>query len=231
MRSPCLSCDLKDSSKDNPVCKDCDARCEYVRFINGATSTIYINSTSKRASVTKLKKAELYIQETCVKHFIELDDLKSSRSSGGIGDIKREVVHALYHEHKLTQKEIAYIFGKSANAIWAILQKKSTKTTDEAQASTEEIIIPLTRNSSGDLGIENVPKPDLSSLSKEDTPPSDKKVIYFSFKDYPDLHDYLIKTAKANFRKPEDHILYLINEEKQGIAEYEEVLQEDKKEP
>lgn len=216
MRSPCLSCDLKNSSKDNPVCKDCDARCEYVRFLNGATSPIFTNSTKKGATVNRLKKAELYVQEACEKHCIDLDDLKSKRSSGGLGDIRREVFHALYYEHKLTQKEIGYMFGKSANSIWAVLQKKPIKSSVSADSAITANS--LTPDAGDQVSVGRI-------INESDQPMEDletnKIFTIIDFKDRPDLYDHLIKTAKNNFRKPEDHILYLINKEMQGEDKYE----------
>ena len=127
LESPCLTCDLKDSSKDNSVCKDCDARCDYVRVMCGGVPSTAIKPATMRISMSDLKKAELYIQQTCKKYFVELEDLKSQRYAGGLGDIKREIINTLYHDHKLTQKEIARIFGKSENAIWVMLQNKTKK--------------------------------------------------------------------------------------------------------
>jgi len=165
--------------------------------------------------MSDLKKAELYIQQTCKEHFIELEDLKSRRSAGGLSDIKREIVHTLYHDHKLTQKEIARIFGKSEQAICVILQHKTKK--EPVKVGQEG---PLTRDSKGNLGVK-----------VEECPGHIQKIIYFTFKDHPELYNHLLKTARANFRKPEDHILYLINKEREGHYENNKALQTAKKEP
>lgn len=224
IQSPCLSCSLKDYSKDNPTCRDCNARCDYIKIIDGATPATHSESVKKRASSNKLKQAELYIQEACEKHFINLDDLKSQRYAGGLGDIKIEITSTLYHEYKLTMKEIAHMFGKSENAIWMTLQRKPKKdekftpeTVDEAKAD----ITALEEASSSH------PKPDPSPLTIEDTAPPDMKVVCFSLRDHPDLYDYLVRAAKTSFRKPEDYILYLINKEREGIDEEKETLQPD----
>gem|GEM_PF-3030603 len=174
----------------------------------------------------KIKPARLYIQKVCEKKFITIDDLKSQRYAGGLGDIKREVINTLYHQYKLTQKEIAHLFGKSENAIWMMLQKKSKQT---------QPVEPLKKSEGGHIDHEqiNFANPPAagelvmvgrqSSLKK---PSSDDKKLFIivDFKNHIDLYNFLIKSAETNFRKPEDHILYLINHERAGADEDKEVL-------
>lgn len=40
MKNPCLSCDLLDAKKDNPTCRDCERRVEYVRSLGGRSPVL-----------------------------------------------------------------------------------------------------------------------------------------------------------------------------------------------
>jgi len=210
IQSPCLSCHLKNYSKDNPTCRDCNARCNYIKIIDGAAPSTSILSANEKASSTKLQRAELYIQQTCKKNFIELDDLKSQRYAGGLGAVKREIVKTLRHKYNLTLLEIGTLTGRSQQAISVMLKPKVIKPAKAVEKTqTENTVL-------DEAGTTHTPQPDpLNKLDRSTQEPY-KKVIYFSFEDHPTLYDHLIKTAKTNFRKPEDHILYLINKEREG---------------
>jgi len=233
IESPCLSCVLKNYSKDNPTCKDCDARCDYIKIIDGASPATLVRPVIKRASTAKLKQAELYIQEYCEKHFIALEDLKSRRFSGGLSEARAVIAYKLRHEYVLSLKDIGKLLGKTQQAISVILKPKVTKSAKTV--SIEEGVIPLTRTPAGDLSV----KAEDCHGYTTDLPPvqpiretelDSKKFIILDFKEYQDLYNHVIKTAKANFRKPEDHILYLINKEREGPDECNKALQADKKE-
>lgn len=199
MRSPCLACDLKDQSKDNPVCKECDERVQYVDLINGIERPDKAMRVKKQPSSDKLRRAELYIQSTCEKHLIDLKDLKSRKFSGNLGAVRRDIAHTLRYDFKLSMKSIGKLLNKSQQAVSVILNPKEAKP-----------ILPPGATNTHTTG-----RPDQTVEESE----PDKIFIIINFKDHPDIHEHLIKTAKTNFRKPEDHVLYLINKEREGSDE------------
>lgn len=241
MRNPCLSCPLEGYDKNTATCRDCNDRVKYVRSIGGMTHSVPIemskdgngtNGDQMRDTMDKLKQAEIYLQETCEKNFITIEDLKSRRFAAGLGDIKREVIRILDKEHNLSTGEIGALLGKTAEAIRVVLNpgpKKTAKSVDNTTMDQKAMSPPLSRTSKGDLGVkvEDCPgyvaeRPD-HVLTTEEMPkhtgstkaPETKndEFIYLIFADYPDLYDPFIKIAKKNFRTPEEHLMYLVNSE------------------
>lgn len=224
IQSPCLSCRLKNYSKDNPTCRDCKARCDYIKIIDGATIAVSTKSIKKRASMTNLEQAELYLQAVCEKYLIKIEDLRGRQRSSGLGDIRKEVIHTLYSKYKLMQSEIGKLLTRSNQSISIMMKPKvikSAKTVDETQTFNIDLeeagiahTLPPDAGDPVSVG-RTTSKPD---QTVEEPEPDNKIFIIINFKDHPGIYEYLIKTAKTNFRKPKDHILYLVSEEREGTC-------------
>lgn len=194
MKSPCLSCDLKDHSKDNQVCKECDERVQYVNSIDGIELPDQDMRIRKKASLGKLKKAESYIQSVCDQYHIDLSDFKSRKFGGNLRETRRQVANTLRYDHGLSMKDIGKLLNKTQQAVSVILNPKEVK--------------PTSKN----LNNKPISNKDNKVESKASHTSNVKDYIYVCFKDRPELFKQLIESAEKNFRTPDGQALYLICE-------------------
>jgi len=199
MKSPCLTCDLGDKSKDNPVCKDCELRIQYVNSIDGMELPDQDMRIRKRASSEKLKKGELFIQSICDQFHVEPSDIKSRKFGGNLREIRRQIANTLRYQYKLSMKDIGKLLNKTQQSVSKILNPEEVKPTSKKETFTFNI--PPASSETVNVGHHDTYNPE------------DRKVIFIDFKKVTrlDLWGKLIKAADVNFRTVEGHALYLIN--------------------
>ncbi len=211
MKSPCRECELENYSKDNPTCRDCDERVHYVRALDGFDASNQQPQSEKpfRAktiiSTDKLKKAELYIQQTCNKHFIDLDDLKGRRRAGNLGAVRTEIIFTLRKEFKLSMLDIGKLLGKTYQAISYVLNSKKAR----VQLITRDISRLIQSRDKQPKPFEGVR---VVNGEQDDPQKETKEFIYISFEKQNGLYKSLAQAADNNFRTPEGQVLYFISE-------------------
>ncbi|MDY6903700.1 MAG: hypothetical protein SWH61_03350 [Thermodesulfobacteriota bacterium] len=185
MKSPCHDCRLKDHAKNGPECLKCEARVEYVAWLENpdheyqpAAAAEDLNDFSKAELISHkvrigAKEVKPMETKTCSKCKMEkpVSDFSKSRNRPDGLDI-------LCRECK------------------SIKQKKYRERRKN-------------RDSGGVPDIPQVPPAPIQNFVSQEA----RLVVPVDFSDYPDLYERLKDYAKGDFRLPEQQILYILEKE------------------
>jgi len=176
MTNPCLKCKNKDIDKNNPECKECSLRVQYVKSIgpmtcSSAFETGFVETGLKPVSTTKTGDKNI------------MENIKEKRCPG-CGE--KFPATAEYFQANKRAKDGLQGYCKACRSIQAKESKKSRKKTAINSAANDKlfndpIVFPPNNN------------------------------ILISFDDYPEILEKIITAAKAEFRRPEQQILFELN--------------------
>ncbi len=168
MTNPCLKCKNKDIDKNNPECKECSLRIQYVESIGPLSST-----------------EDLDVIKTGDKKIMEENKEKICKKCG---------------ESKPATTEYFYRDKKMKDGLFRVCKACKSKKESELRYKRIAKASPEAINSAGNDKLFNDPIV---------FPPNNN--ILISFDDYPEILEKIITAAKAEFRRPEQQILFELN--------------------
>ena len=113
MKSPCLSCELKDEDKNNPTCEACTKRILYDKSLGPPTASMPENVNMDGDAGTKIEiedskeqtdfdSVEEYIRYMCDDSDNLVIRLKHNKKDKYISKLRREVAFGLKEKFKIT---------------------------------------------------------------------------------------------------------------------------------